>query len=179
MLNLTYSLLEGEATLAARLVGLDPGLGVMHADQPFRDSLASDLMEPVRTLVDAYVFGLLTTRPFAARDFFETRSGVCRVTPPLTHELACTSAHWVRLVGEVAEDFANLLERGGRGQRGSPTPITERRRSMGRGQVPACGVTADRHHLHDESDQLAMSRPGGTSSLGGGASMSSIDSALK
>lgn len=38
--------------MAARVVGLDPGMGVLHADQPNRDSLAADLMEPIRPLVD-------------------------------------------------------------------------------------------------------------------------------
>lgn len=32
LLNYLYALLEGEATLAARVVGRDPGLGVLHAD---------------------------------------------------------------------------------------------------------------------------------------------------
>ena len=131
VLNYLYALLEGEATLAARIVGLDPGLGVMHVDQPHRDSLAADLMEPVRPLVDAYAFELLTTRPFAARDFYETRAGVCRVTPPLTHELAQTLPRWRELVGGVAEDFAAALETGQ-----VPTPITGRRRAEGRPSGP-------------------------------------------
>jgi CRISPR-associated endonuclease Cas1 len=83
LLNYLYSILEGEAAIAARIVGLDPGLGVFHADQPSRDSLAADLMEPVRPLVDRFVLGLLAHRYFAAADFHETRQGVCRVTPGL------------------------------------------------------------------------------------------------
>lgn len=137
--------MEAKATLAARVVGLDPGLGVMHADQSHRDSLAADLMEPIRPLVDAYAFRLLTSRPFAARDFFETSVGGCRVTAPLTHELAETSRHWGRLVGRVAEDMAASLE--GRRSRsaGPPTPISGRKRAAGRpsgpgadSQVPVC-----------------------------------------
>jgi CRISPR-associated endonuclease Cas1 len=131
-LNYLNSLLEGEATLAARIVGLDPGLGLMHADQPFRDSLAADVMEPIRPLVDAYAFELLTARPFAARDFFETRQGVCRVTAPLTHELAQTCRRWGQLVGKVAEELAARLEPKGTNRRGSPTPVTERNRAEGR-----------------------------------------------
>jgi CRISPR-associated endonuclease Cas1 len=133
VLNYLYSLLESEATLAARIVGLDPGLGLMHADQPFRDSLAADLMEPSRPAVDAYALELLTTRSFAARDFHETRAGVCRVTAPLTHELAATIPHWGRLVGSVAEDLARALDPSGVHHRGSPTQITGRRRAAGRG----------------------------------------------
>ena len=133
VLNYLYSLLEGEATLAARTVGLDPGLGVMHADQPHRDSLAADLMEPVRPMVDAYAFELLATRPFMARNFHETRTGVCRVTAPLTHELAETIPHWGKLVGKVAEDLAHALEaRQARAPRAAATPITGRNRAESR-----------------------------------------------
>ena len=137
VLNYLYSLLQGEATLAARTVGLDPGLGVMHADQPHRDSLAADLMEPVRPMVDAYVFELLGTRPFVARDFHETRTGVCRVTAPLTHELAETIPHWGKLVGKVAEDLAHALEaRQPHAPRAAATPITGRNRSESRPAGP-------------------------------------------
>jgi CRISPR-associated endonuclease Cas1 len=131
VLNYLYALLEAEATLAARIIGLDPGIGVMHVDQAHRDSLSADLIEPVRPMVDAYAFELLTSRPFAVRDFFETRAGVCRVTPPLTQELAATLPRWRAPVGRVAEDFAVAL---GSGQ--VPTPITRRRRAEGRPSGP-------------------------------------------
>ena len=52
MLNYLYALLESEARLAVAALGLDPGLGVLHADTPARDSLACDVMEPVRPMVD-------------------------------------------------------------------------------------------------------------------------------
>ncbi len=40
ILNYLYALLEAEARLAATTLGLDPGIGVMHVDLPYRDSLA-------------------------------------------------------------------------------------------------------------------------------------------
>jgi CRISPR-associated endonuclease Cas1 len=55
ILNYLYALLESEARLAAAVLGLDPGLGVLHVDTTARDSLACDLMEPVRPEVDAYL----------------------------------------------------------------------------------------------------------------------------
>jgi len=134
VLNYCCALLESEAMLAARTVGLDPGLGVMHVDQVYRDSLAADLMEPVRPSVDRYVIELLTGRPFAARDFFETRAGVCRVTAPLTHELAGTIPHWRQLVGRVAEDFAARLDPSGREP--GRTPISRRRQAEARPTGP-------------------------------------------
>jgi hypothetical protein len=129
-LQIDAALLEGEAAIAARIVGLDPGLGVLHADQPSRDSLAADLMEPVRPVVDRFVLGLLADRYFAAADFHETRQGVCRVTPGLAADLAATSPVWARAVGRVAEDVADLMTY----PEGpaSVTPITGRRRAAAR-----------------------------------------------
>ena len=43
MLNYLYALLESESRLAAAALGLDPGIGLMHADTQTRDSLACDL----------------------------------------------------------------------------------------------------------------------------------------
>jgi CRISPR-associated endonuclease Cas1 len=133
LLNYLYALLEGEATLAARLVGLDPGLGVLHADQLNRDSLSADLMEPVRPIVDRYVLRLLESRSFALADFYETRQGVCRVTPPLARELAETLQEWRQAVGRVAEDVARRLDESRSPGRALPTPISGSNRSAGRG----------------------------------------------
>jgi hypothetical protein len=80
--------------------------------------------------VDRYLVQLLETRTFAAADFFETRQGVCRITSNLARELAQTSTHWGRLVGVVAEDVAAMLESG---RTTTPTPISGRNRSAGRG----------------------------------------------
>ena len=40
ILNYLYAMLEAEARLAAATLGLDPGIGVLHVDTPYRDSLA-------------------------------------------------------------------------------------------------------------------------------------------
>lgn len=82
-------------------------------------------MEPVRPLVDRYLIGLLAGRTFAARDFFETRTGVCRVTPPLTSELAATIPSWERLVLPVAQDVARHLV----SDAGQPSPYRRPRRA--------------------------------------------------
>jgi len=41
-----YALVEAEAILACQTVGLDPGLGIVHADARGRQSLALDVMVP-------------------------------------------------------------------------------------------------------------------------------------
>jgi len=103
VLNYTYTLLEVESRVALIERGLDPGLGLFHADAANRQSLAADIMEPVRPHVDAFVLNLLRTRMFGVRDFFETREGGCRLSASLAHELSATMPSWARLVSPYAE----------------------------------------------------------------------------
>src|SRR5262249_17292781 len=152
LLNYLYALLEVETRVGCLTVGLDPGLGVLHADQRNRDSLACDLMEAARPQVDRWMLELLARRTFAARDFFETRTGQCRVLPPLTHELAETTALWARAIAPIAERAAQALlahawrfpvhgevaatgqrpRRVASSRRGLATPLTQANRSAGR-----------------------------------------------
>src|SRR5256885_425002 len=76
------AILETEARLAAAALGLDPGLGVLHLDSRTRDSLACDLMEPVRPMVDAFLFDWLSKGPLKREWFFEERDGNCRLMGP-------------------------------------------------------------------------------------------------
>ncbi len=121
VLNYLYAILEAEARIAALAVGLDPVLGLLHADRPNRDSLACDLMEPVRPAVDRLVLDLLSRRTFTKEDVFELLDGQCRLLPPLTLELTVTAAQWARLVRPVAEEVAERL--GGARRRGRETRV--------------------------------------------------------
>lgn len=109
MLNYLYAILEAEARLACLTMGLDPALGFLHADLKARDSLALDLMEPVRPSVDAMVLEIVQSRVFSWGDFFETRQGVCRVLPPLSGVLAATGPRWAKEVGPSTEWLAREL----------------------------------------------------------------------
>jgi len=124
ILNYLYALLEAETTLACHALGLDPGLGIFHVDQRDRSSLALDLMEAVRPLVDSYVLALLTQRTLRARDFVETRQGACRLTPRLAAELAGTLTAWRRHVAPVVEHGAHVLADGAVGRVPQLTPLT-------------------------------------------------------
>ena len=106
MLNYLYALLEAESRLALSAMGLDPGLGVLHVDTPARDSLACDLMEAARPLVDAYVFDWITREPLRREWFFEVRSGNCRLMAELTERLTHTASMWARAVAPHAEMIA-------------------------------------------------------------------------
>ena len=78
-------------------------MGIFHTDVANRQSLATDVMEPVRPHVDAYVLNLIRKRRFGVKDFFENRDGGCRISSKLTHELANTMPEWARLVAPFAE----------------------------------------------------------------------------
>jgi CRISPR-associated endonuclease Cas1 len=106
ILNYLYCVLESESRLAAAALGLDPGLGVLHVDTPARDSLACDIMEPVRYAVDSYVLDWITRQPLKHEWFFEQRDGNCRLMAPLAVRLSETSSIWRRAVAPVAEWIA-------------------------------------------------------------------------
>src|SRR5271167_2801396 len=109
MLNYLYAILESEARLAICELGLDPGLGVLHSDTRTRDSLACDLMEPIRPQVDAYLLDLLRRGPLQRKWFFEERDGNCRLTGECGVKLAETSRIWRQALGPLAEWVAHTL----------------------------------------------------------------------
>jgi len=109
ILNYLYALLESEARLAVAAMGLDPGLGVLHVDAPARDSLACDVMEPVRPQVDAYLLDWITRESLSREWFFEQRDGNCRLMAPFAVRLSQTAPTWGRAVAPIAEWVARAF----------------------------------------------------------------------
>jgi CRISPR-associated endonuclease Cas1 len=109
ILNYLYALLESETRLAAATLGLDPGIGVMHVDVPYRDSLALDLMEVVRPDVDAFVIDWVKRGPLLRSNFFEQRDGNCRLMAGCASTLSQTAPKWGQLVAPVAEWFTREI----------------------------------------------------------------------
>jgi CRISPR-associated protein Cas1 len=137
MLNYLYALLESEARLAAVALGLDPGLGMLHADTDARDSLACDLMEPVRPVVDAYVLRWVMTQPLQRDWFFETREGNCRLMGAFAAQLTESSRAWGQAVAPIAESVTKLLwssVRTGTKRIGPPTRLTQQHRRQAKGE---------------------------------------------
>jgi CRISPR-associated endonuclease Cas1 len=109
MLNYLYAVLESESRLAVSALGLDPGLGVMHMDAPARDSLAFDVMEPVRPMVDAYVLNWIGRETLKRDWFFEERDGNCRLMGSFAIRLSETALTWAHAVAPFAEMIARTL----------------------------------------------------------------------
>jgi CRISPR-associated endonuclease Cas1 len=127
IVNYLSALLEAEAILACGVVGLDPGLGIVHNDAKGRQSFSLDLIEPVRPEAEGFVLDLLASRTFRKAEFTETADGHCRLLAPLTHELAETMPRWARLVAPYAERVAHMLGQAMAGKYQATTPLTTRR----------------------------------------------------
>jgi len=68
-LSLGYTLLHFEAVRAAHGAGLDPLLGFYHEPAYGRESLACDLIEPLRPRLDGWVWNLFRERRVRVEDF--------------------------------------------------------------------------------------------------------------
>lgn len=75
-LSLGYTLLHTHAVAAAHSAGLDPLLGFYHRPSFGRESLASDLIEPLRAAVDEWVWALLRLRALR-EEHFSTAGDAC------------------------------------------------------------------------------------------------------
>jgi CRISPR-associated protein Cas1 len=109
ILNYLYALLESESRLAGAALGLDVALGVLHVDTPARDSLACDLMEPIRAQIDAYLLDWVTRQPLRREWFFEECDGNCRLMGSFAMRLSETIPIWRRAVAPVAEWVARAF----------------------------------------------------------------------
>jgi CRISPR-associated endonuclease Cas1 len=102
LLNFLYGILGSEMTVALLAAGLDPGIGMFHADVDRRSSLALDAIEAVRPYLDCWLFAYLACSAFANRDFAELADGEVRLTHPLSSHLAMTAAVWQKACQPVA-----------------------------------------------------------------------------
>jgi len=139
ILNYLYAILEAEARLAAAALGLDPGLGVLHLDCRTRDSLACDLMEPVRPMVDGFLFDWLSKGPLKREWFFEGRDGNCRLMGPFAQLIAETALNWRREVAPYAERAAHIFWASAKSKSAHLSPatrLTQSYRRMAKGKEP-------------------------------------------
>ena len=75
VLSLTYTLMHAEAVLALYGCGLDPYIGFYHQLDFGRESLASDLIEPLRPEADGWALRLFNQKALRAEDFSTTAEG--------------------------------------------------------------------------------------------------------
>lgn len=148
VLNYCFALLEAESRLALVALGLEPALGLgLHTDTPNRDSLALDVLEPVRPDIESWLVSWIMREPFRRADFFETSSGNCRLRSHLCSKLSETAPTWGKLVAPWAEYVASTLWTSTsrpRSGRLPSTPLTQQHRREAKGQVALQNVLAPR-----------------------------------
>lgn len=75
MLSFVYTLATAEYAAALETVGLDSYIGYCHALRSGRNSLACDMVEEVRCIVERFVITLLNLQVISERDFEKQVSG--------------------------------------------------------------------------------------------------------
>jgi CRISPR-associated endonuclease Cas1 len=158
LLNYLYTVLESEARLAAATLGLDPGVGLMHVDSPSRDSLACDLMEPIRPHVDRYLLDWIFQEPLHRKWFAERSDGNCRLVASFAARLSETAPTWARAVAPIAEMVARTLSSGVKKQIRSGLPPTKMRPKHRSSQLGFVGVVAQPFIADIPIVLLALSR---------------------
>jgi CRISPR-associated protein Cas1 len=122
-----FNVALSEIVIAMHAAGLDPEIGILHADaHDSRASAAYDLLEPLRPVVTRWLLAWLAEAVFAKRDFIEGLSGDVRLMRPLPSHLAMTSTLWREPAAAIVAWFVRRLD--GRGSRLRLRPSAEARR---------------------------------------------------
>lgn len=163
ILNYSFALAESECRLALAACGLDPSMGFIHVDTPYRDSLALDVLETIRPSIEAWLLAWIMQEPFRRSDFFETGTGNCRLMSRLCSQLSETAPTWGRLVAPWAEYVARSLCSTTPQRKIPATRLTQQHKREAKG-VPSlprliapprrenvcrgCGKTIEQRHTH-------------------------------
>jgi len=78
LLSLGYTMLHFDAVRALLSAGFDPCLGFLHCTEYSRESLACDVIEPLRPVVDRFVIRLFREQVMRP-DHFVMQQGACRM----------------------------------------------------------------------------------------------------
>ncbi len=95
MLNYGYALLEAECLRVINTVGFDAHVGFLHEMNPSKNSLAYDLQEPFRFLVDLAVINLVETEKIDTKDFIRTESYSLRLKPSGAKKVTEVFQNWM------------------------------------------------------------------------------------
>jgi len=164
ILNYCFALLQAETTLCVSALGLDAGLGILHTDIANRDSLALDVLEPIRPEIETWLLNWIANEPLRRSDFFETGSGNCRLMSQLCIKLGETASVWRKLVAPWAEYVAETLWASSktrlRTDIAPPTRLTQRRRTEAKGKiwVPTVKLSKADHLCKDCGKAIAKAR---------------------
>lgn len=110
LLSLTYTLLHAEVAIALHGAGFDPYVGFYHRLEFGRESLASDLLEPLRPLADQFAFDLVKKRLLSKDHFSTTAQGCLMGKAGRTHYYAAYGTHSEKLRQRINQEVDRLAE---------------------------------------------------------------------
>ncbi len=113
MLSLCYTLLHFETVREIETIGLDPTIGFYHKFEYGRESLACDLVEIYRAVVDRFVWTLFSDRIFRDRDFaFEEERPGCYLKKESRKVFYSLYEEWAQNIrAGIVEDVRALARR--------------------------------------------------------------------
>lgn len=129
-LSFCYALAVTEGTGACDAVGLDPQIGFLHSPRSGRPSLALDLTEELRPLIDRFVVGVVRRKQLGVSEFTKTPGGAVYLNDGGRRKLL-----------RLWEEHKNVEY---------PHPILERR--VGRWALPTVQATLLARHLRGDLD---------------------------
>ncbi len=160
LLNYAFALAKAEAVLAATVIGLDPGMGLLHLDTRGRQSLALDLLEPVRPTVERLILDLVATRTFRRSDFVEQEEGSVILGASLRAELAQSLPEWSKSVAPHAESVAHSLGEVVATDYHATAPLTGTKRRTAVARVKARNATSGAQRLRVAAHPTRSKSPG-------------------
>lgn len=113
VLSLSYTLLHAEAVLAIYGAGLDPFIGFFHSLDYGRESLACDLIEPIRPLVDNWLIKCFREN-ILRHEYFSTTQEGCLLGKTgrvqFYQEYEKQIVNWRKMLTENCYDLVKLLK---------------------------------------------------------------------
>lgn len=119
-LSLIYTIVTFEAGRQAQIAGLDPMIGFLHAPSFGRESLACDLIEPLRPRIDLWIEMLFRERILRIEHFSSDSDNACLLgkagRSALYGALENRLPIWTRWLQRLARGLATRLD-------GHPAPV--------------------------------------------------------
>lgn len=113
VLSLSYTLIHAEAVLAIYGAGLDPYIGFFHSLDYGRESLACDLIEPIRPLIDNWLIKCFREESLRTEHFSTTQEGCLLGKAGRVHfyqEYEKVIGNWRKMLTESCYDLVRLLK---------------------------------------------------------------------
>ena len=134
LLSLTYTLLHGELAIALYGAGFDPYVGFYHRLDFGRESLASDLLEPMRPLADCFALRLIRRQTLTRDDFSTTETGCLLVKAGRARYYAAYEEHSEFLRSGVNREIEALSARIGCAMAAAPFDADDGEGAAGNGE---------------------------------------------